>query len=213
MTDRSRQIVSRRQLFGIGPRRRRRRPCRLRYRQRRRARGKRFREVRRHADHGHRLAARHARPRRDRAGPDPADEHGNVRPARLVAAHRDGGSKFVPGLAESYTVSPDASVYTFKLRKASPSTMHEVRRVGGQGTYDHIVDPATKSKSGLGAWDRTRDEDHRPIYGPDRLHRAERRVHAPAGAGTSASRRRPRWPSTARRGSATIRSAPARSSS
>src|ERR1700691_1890906 len=28
-----------------------------------------------------------------------------------------GGSEFVPGLAESYTVSPDASVYTFKLRK------------------------------------------------------------------------------------------------
>ncbi|MGN6678311.1 MAG: ABC transporter substrate-binding protein, partial [Streptosporangiaceae bacterium] len=27
------------------------------------------------------------------------------------------GSRFVPGLAESYTVSPDASVYTFKLRK------------------------------------------------------------------------------------------------
>ena len=62
------------------------------------------------------------------------------------------GTQFVPGLAESYTVSPDASVYTFKLRK--DVTFHDGTRFDAtavKATYDHIVDPATKSKSGLGA--------------------------------------------------------------
>ena len=63
-----------------------------------------------------------------------------------------GGSTFVPGLAESYTVSPDASVYTFKLRKGV--TFHDGTKFDAtavKATYDHIVDPATQSKSGLGA--------------------------------------------------------------
>jgi peptide/nickel transport system substrate-binding protein len=63
-----------------------------------------------------------------------------------------GGSQFVPGLAESYTVSPDASVYTFKLRQ--DVTFHDGTKFDAnavKATYDHIVDPATKSKSGLGA--------------------------------------------------------------
>jgi len=63
-----------------------------------------------------------------------------------------GGSKFVPGLAESYTVSPDASVYTFKLKKGV--TFHDGTKFDAhavKATYDHVVDPATKSKSGLGA--------------------------------------------------------------
>ncbi|HEX7993709.1 MAG TPA: ABC transporter substrate-binding protein, partial [Streptosporangiaceae bacterium] len=62
------------------------------------------------------------------------------------------GSRFVPGLAESYTVSPDASVYTFKLRKGV--TFHDGTKFDAtavKATYDHVVDPATKSKSGLGA--------------------------------------------------------------
>jgi peptide/nickel transport system substrate-binding protein len=62
------------------------------------------------------------------------------------------GSQFVPGLAESYTVSPDASVYTFKLRKDvvfHDGTKFDATAV--KATYDHVVDPATKSKSGLGA--------------------------------------------------------------
>jgi peptide/nickel transport system substrate-binding protein len=62
------------------------------------------------------------------------------------------GSEFVPGLAESYTVSPDASVFTFKLRKGV--TFHDGTKFDAtavKATYDHIVDPATKSKSGLGA--------------------------------------------------------------
>jgi peptide/nickel transport system substrate-binding protein len=63
-----------------------------------------------------------------------------------------GGSEFVPGLAESWTVSPDASVYTFKLRK--DVTFHDGTKFDAtavKATYDHVVDPATKSKSGLGA--------------------------------------------------------------
>jgi peptide/nickel transport system substrate-binding protein len=63
-----------------------------------------------------------------------------------------GGSEFVPGLATSYTVSPDASVYTFKLRQGV--TFHDGTKFDAsavKATYDHIVDPATKSKSGLGA--------------------------------------------------------------
>jgi peptide/nickel transport system substrate-binding protein len=62
------------------------------------------------------------------------------------------GSQYVPGLAESYTVSPDASAYTFKLRQGV--TFHDGTKFDAtavKATYDHIVDPATKSKSGLGA--------------------------------------------------------------
>jgi peptide/nickel transport system substrate-binding protein len=62
------------------------------------------------------------------------------------------GSKFVPGLAKSYTVNGDASVYTFKLR--DDVTFHDGTKFDAtavKATYDHIVDPATKSKSGLGA--------------------------------------------------------------
>ena len=63
-----------------------------------------------------------------------------------------GGSAFHPGLAESWTISPDASVYTFKLRKGvtfHDGTAFDAKAV--KATYDHVVDPKTKSKSGLGA--------------------------------------------------------------
>jgi peptide/nickel transport system substrate-binding protein len=59
---------------------------------------------------------------------------------------------FHPGLATSYTVSPDASVYTFTLRTGV--TFHDgtpFDATAVKATYDHIVDPATKSRSGLGA--------------------------------------------------------------
>src|SRR3984957_14594926 len=62
------------------------------------------------------------------------------------------GSQFVPGLAESYSVNADASVYTFKLKHGV--TFHDGTKFDAtavKATYDHIVDPATKSKSGLGA--------------------------------------------------------------
>lgn len=63
-----------------------------------------------------------------------------------------GGSAFHPGLAESWTISPDAAVYTFKLRKGvtfHDGTTFDAKAV--KATYDHVVDPKTKSKSGLGA--------------------------------------------------------------
>jgi peptide/nickel transport system substrate-binding protein len=63
-----------------------------------------------------------------------------------------GGAAFHPGLAESWTISPDASVYTFKLRKGvtfHDGTTFDAKAV--KATYDHVVDPKTKSKSGLGA--------------------------------------------------------------
>ena len=62
------------------------------------------------------------------------------------------GTEFVPGLADSYSVNADASVFTFKLKKGV--TFHDGTKFDAtavKATYDHIVDPATKSKSGLGA--------------------------------------------------------------
>jgi peptide/nickel transport system substrate-binding protein len=63
-----------------------------------------------------------------------------------------GGSKFVPGLAKSYEVNDDATVFTFKLR--DDVTFHDGTKFDAtavKATYDHIVDPETQSKSGLGA--------------------------------------------------------------
>ncbi len=63
-----------------------------------------------------------------------------------------GSDKWLPGLAQDFTISPDGTVYTFKLR-------HDVTFQDGtplnaaavKATFDHIVDPATHSKSALGA--------------------------------------------------------------
>ena len=62
-----------------------------------------------------------------------------------------GQSGFLPGLASSWTVSSDATAYTFKLRqdvKFHDGSAFDANAV--KVTFDHIVDPATKSKSAAG---------------------------------------------------------------
>jgi peptide/nickel transport system substrate-binding protein len=59
---------------------------------------------------------------------------------------------YYPGLAQSYTVSADAKTYTFKLRsgiKFHDGTPFNAAAV--KATFDHIVNPATKSLSAIGA--------------------------------------------------------------
>jgi peptide/nickel transport system substrate-binding protein len=64
-----------------------------------------------------------------------------------------------PGLAKSYEVSKDATSYTFKLRDDvdfHDGTHFDANAV--KATFDHIVDPATKSRSakgGLGPYRET----------------------------------------------------------
>jgi len=67
--------------------------------------------------------------------------------------------QFAPGLATSWTVSPDATVYTFKLREnvkfhdGTPFTAEAVK-----ATFDRIVNPDTKSQLAfdyIGPYDRT----------------------------------------------------------
>jgi peptide/nickel transport system substrate-binding protein len=76
--------------------------------------------------------------------------------------HRPGlkeGVEFYPGLAESWEISDDVKTYTFHLRKdvkfhdGTPLTADAIK-----ATYDHIVDPNTKSRSAataLGPYDHT----------------------------------------------------------
>lgn len=58
----------------------------------------------------------------------------------------------LPGLANSVSVSPDATTYTFALKKnvkfhdGTPFTADAVK-----ATFDHIVNPATKSLSAIGS--------------------------------------------------------------
>lgn len=63
-----------------------------------------------------------------------------------------GDDKIYPGLATSYAISPDGKTYTFQLRKdvsfqdGTPFNAEAVK-----ANFDHIADPATKSKSAIGA--------------------------------------------------------------
>lgn len=63
-----------------------------------------------------------------------------------------GDDKIYPGLATSYSISPDGKTYTFQLRKdvkfqdGTPFNAAAVK-----ANFDHIADPNTKSKSALGA--------------------------------------------------------------
>jgi peptide/nickel transport system substrate-binding protein len=64
----------------------------------------------------------------------------------------NGGYEFVPGLAESYEVSTDGTAFTFHLRK--DVTFHDGTKFDAtavKATFDHIVDPATKSRSAIGS--------------------------------------------------------------
>jgi peptide/nickel transport system substrate-binding protein len=63
-----------------------------------------------------------------------------------------GGQQFYPGLATSWQVSPDATTYTFKLRQ--DVDFHDGTHFNAaavKATFDHIVDPATKSRSAMGS--------------------------------------------------------------
>jgi peptide/nickel transport system substrate-binding protein len=63
-----------------------------------------------------------------------------------------GNDKWFPGLAEDFSISGDGRVYTFKLRR--DVTFHDgtpFNAAAVKATFDHIVDPATQSKSALGA--------------------------------------------------------------
>jgi peptide/nickel transport system substrate-binding protein len=64
----------------------------------------------------------------------------------------NGSQRYYPGLATSFHVSSDATTYTFKLRKGV--TFHDGTALDAHAvkvTFDHIVDPATKSRSAAGA--------------------------------------------------------------
>ena len=67
--------------------------------------------------------------------------------------------KFVPGLADSWEISPDAKEYTFKLKKGvkfTDGTPFNAQAV--KFTMDRVVDPATKagqSHDQLGPYDHT----------------------------------------------------------
>ncbi|HXI97194.1 MAG TPA: ABC transporter substrate-binding protein [Candidatus Acidoferrum sp.] len=63
-----------------------------------------------------------------------------------------GSSPFYAGLASSWEATPDATSYTFHLRK--DVKFHDGTPFNAQAvkfTFDHIVDPNTKSKSAAGA--------------------------------------------------------------
>ncbi|HEY6101931.1 MAG TPA: ABC transporter substrate-binding protein [bacterium] len=70
-----------------------------------------------------------------------------------------GPGQYAPGLARSWTVSPDATVYTFRLRDdvkfhdGTPLTAEAVKV-----TFDRIVDPATRAQTAfsfIGPYDRS----------------------------------------------------------
>ncbi|MDQ7857758.1 MAG: ABC transporter substrate-binding protein [Armatimonadota bacterium] len=70
-----------------------------------------------------------------------------------------GAGQYAPGLATSWTISPDATVYTFKLRedvKFHDGTPFNAEAV--KVTFDRIVDPETRAQTAfsfIGPYDRT----------------------------------------------------------
>lgn len=102
-----------------------------------------------------------------RQEPSTTDPHGSAAAVaqRVVAAMYDSlvfmtpRGQFLPWLAESWQVTPDAKVYTFKLRrdvKFHDGTPFNAAAV--KFSLDRIIDPATKSTSAiaaLGPYDHT----------------------------------------------------------
>jgi len=149
MTDRSRQIVSRRQLFGIGPASPPASALPPAVPAAAARRGKRFRES------GGTLTMGIASP------PDTLDPGATGLALTLLMsmAMFDPLVWWLPPGRRSNSSQPRGELHGLAgrvgLHVQAPQGRHlpmaQVRRVGGQATYDHIVDPATKSKSGLGA--------------------------------------------------------------
>jgi peptide/nickel transport system substrate-binding protein len=75
--------------------------------------------------------------------------------------------KFVPGLAESWEISPDAKTYTFKLKQGVK--FHDGTPFNGDAvkfTLDRVIDPATKagqSHDQLGPYDHTEVVDDHTV--------------------------------------------------
>jgi len=75
--------------------------------------------------------------------------------------------KFVPGLAESWEISPDAKTYTFKLKqgvKFHDGTPFNAEAV--KFTFDRVIDPATKAGQAhdqLGPYDHTEIMDDHTV--------------------------------------------------
>jgi peptide/nickel transport system substrate-binding protein len=62
-----------------------------------------------------------------------------------------GSTEYFPGLAESFSVNSDATVYTFKLKKNIK--FHDGTPFDGNAvkvSFDHVVDPSTKSRAAVG---------------------------------------------------------------
>jgi peptide/nickel transport system substrate-binding protein len=84
-------------------------------------------------------------------------------PLMWVVPGEDGAHGLVPGLAKSYTVNEDATVYTFDLRE--DVTFHDGTPFNAEAvktTFDHIADPATQSRiarGNLGPYKETRVVD------------------------------------------------------
>jgi peptide/nickel transport system substrate-binding protein len=102
-----------------------------------------------------------------RQEPSTTDPHGSAAAVaqRVLASMYDNlvfmtpRGQFLPWLAESWQVSPDAKVYTFRLRR--DVKFHDGTRFNAAAvkfSLDRIIDPATKSTSAisaLGPYDRT----------------------------------------------------------
>jgi peptide/nickel transport system substrate-binding protein len=78
-----------------------------------------------------------------------------------------GPGQYAPGLATSWTVSPDATVYTFKLRedvKFHDGTTFNAEAV--KVTFDRIVDPETRAQTAfsfIGPYDRSEVVDRSTV--------------------------------------------------